>query len=578
LIGALGYVACIDRSQEKVVFPAHEKQVLFIKRLRKQDVLVTVGIDEDMPCAASIKLWKMSNIDSGEPQLARTIKPFDNKFLEAPITCFDATDDLSQIILGLGDGGLLIIEGDLLRSNKSINQKYLRKPGGPCITSVHFVEETRESLFKTYCYVSTTRTVFSVITQMNSKGFGPSGGPQPELELDPEEGCELNCSTLTDSKMIAVARDQAVYCFMRADRGPGYFFEEPKKLIRWYNNHLILVSEDRKQPGKNTINIYDLANQLIAFNGKFENVVDVVYEWATLFVISKSGQMVRLLEKDLSKKIDMLFKRNLYSVAINLARAQKLSNRDVAEIYKKYGDHLYEKGDYDRAMEQYIETIKEGKTYVEPSYIIRNFLDSQRIDNLAIYLEALHANKCANKDHTTLLLNCFTKSKDISKLDRFIQESFEHERKSKEGPNFDIDTAIQVCRQAGYFNHALLMAKQHSKNHMYAKILVEDLKQFSAAIESVYEMNIIDAEHVLKQYGQEMMLQDPDATTKLLKTICTEFRGSDKRQSISSSKSRSKASEFIYVFVGNSTYLENFLEHIIEKFPGSDSALYNSLL
>ena len=52
-------------------------------------------------------------------------------------------------------------------------------------------------------------------------------------------------------------------------------------------------------------------------------------------------------------------------------------------LYQMFGDHLYKKGDYDAAITQYIETIH----FVEPSYVIRNFLDAQRIHNLTRYLQ-----------------------------------------------------------------------------------------------------------------------------------------------------------------------------------------------
>ena len=48
------------------------------------------------------------------------------------------------------------------------------------------------------------------------------------------------------------------------------------------------------------------------------------------------------------------------------------------------------------------------------------FLDAQRIHNLTKYLQALHRAQMATEEHTTLLLNCYTKLKDVSKLDEFI--------------------------------------------------------------------------------------------------------------------------------------------------------------
>jgi hypothetical protein len=61
------------------------------------------------------------------------------------------------------------------------------------------------------------------------------------------------------------------------------------------------------------------------------------------------------------------------------ARATRLSLASVC----RWGDHLYNKGEYDAAMAQYLETLAS----LEPSYVIRRFLDAQRIHNLTCYLE-----------------------------------------------------------------------------------------------------------------------------------------------------------------------------------------------
>jgi hypothetical protein len=102
-------------------------------------------------------------------------------------------------------------------------------------------------------------------------------------------------------------------------------------------------------------------------------VSDVISEWASLFVVASSGSVHKLAEKDLSKKMELLFKRNMYPVAINLAKSQQVGAREVAEIYKEFGDYLYSIGDFEGAVKQYVETIKDGRTYIEPSYVIRKF-------------------------------------------------------------------------------------------------------------------------------------------------------------------------------------------------------------
>eukprot|EP00475_Leptophrys_vorax_P003669 TRINITY_DN12152_c0_g1_i2.p1 TRINITY_DN12152_c0_g1~~TRINITY_DN12152_c0_g1_i2.p1 ORF type:complete len:731 (-),score=192.03 TRINITY_DN12152_c0_g1_i2:68-2260(-) len=376
--------------------------------------------------------------------------------------------------------------------------------------------------------------------------------------------------------------------FLRTDRGQGFFFDEPKRTARWFNNYFVLVCDDKNSPGKNSINIYDLNNQLVVFSGKFDTVQDIIIEWASLFVVSTSGTIQKLSEKDLSKKMELLFKRNMYQVAINMAKSQQVGIREICEIHKEFGDYLYSTGEFDNAVMQYIETIKDGRTYIEPSYIIRKFLDSQRIDNLTTYLEALHANKCANKDHTTLLLNCFTKSKDVAKLEHFIKESTSEGDAKDEGPNFDIETAINVCRQAGYFNHAMLLAKKHAKNDMYLKILVEETREFSSAIEAISNLKIFEAEQALKQYGQELIFHEPEKMTELLKKLCTDFKSGSKPSQDSKEREtlgggnppiyRARAEEFMHIFVKHQSQLESFLEHVVSKVPDSDPSIYNTLL
>ena len=63
-----------------------------------------------------------------------------------------------------------------------------------------------------------------------------------------------------------------------------------------------------------------------------------------------------------------------------------------AEIQRRYADHLYSKHDYDGAMTQYVSTIG----FLEPSHVIRKFLDAQRIHNLTSYLEQLHEQVTLN--------------------------------------------------------------------------------------------------------------------------------------------------------------------------------------
>uniref|UniRef100_A0A4W5NLN9 VPS11 core subunit of CORVET and HOPS complexes n=1 Tax=Hucho hucho TaxID=62062 RepID=A0A4W5NLN9_9TELE len=237
---------------------------------------------------------------------------------------------------------------------------------------------------------------------------------------------------------------------------------------------------------------------------------------------------------------------------------QHLDSDGLSEIFRQYGDHLYMKGDHDG---------------LEPSYVIRKFLDAQRIHNLTANLQALHRKSLANADHTTLLLNCYTKLKDSSKLDEFINSS-------KSEVQFDVEIAIKVLRQAGYHSHAVFLAKRHQHHEWYLKIQLEDLTNYEKALHYIGRLPFEQAESNMKRYGKTLMHHVPDGTTLLLKGLCTDYQPSwdtTDRDSLDRGP-MANSEEFIPVFANNPRELRAFLEHMIEVDPFSSQGVYDTLL
>lgn len=222
------------------------------------------------------------------------------------------------------------------------------------------------------------------------------------------------------------------------------------------------VCEDPKDSKRNTVTIYDLQNKFVAFVGSFDAVLDVLVEFGSLFVLTRTRKLFELVERDLHTKMQMLFKRNLYTIAISVAQSQvlmsdlflqlftipylcggqRLDDPYVMDVRQKYADHLYayahcrchhlhmtyflsgtqfSKGDFSGAMSEYLNTVVVGRAYTEPSYVICKHLEAFCTDELTRYLESLHEHKCASKLHTSLLLNCFTKAKQTKKLEQFLR-------------------------------------------------------------------------------------------------------------------------------------------------------------
>jgi vacuolar protein sorting-associated protein 11 len=100
----------------------------------------------------------------------------------------------------------------------------------------------------------------------------------------------------------------------------------------------------------------------------------------------------------------------------------------------------------------------------------------------------LHEHHKATADHTTLLLNCYAKLKDIEKLERFI--------KSPGDLKFDLDTAISMCRQGGYYEQAAYLATKHGEHELVVDILIEDSKKYAEALQYIWHL---EPEAVSKQ-------------------------------------------------------------------------------
>ena len=157
-----------------------------------------------------------------------------------------------------------------------------------------------------------------------------------------------------------------------------------KKILNWSRGYLAVAIADGSN--KDSVTIFDVQNKIICFSAPVKTLISICAEWGTVLLISADGKIIQLVEKDLQSKLQILFKKNFYDVAIKLARSQNLGKEGLVDIFRQYGDHLYEKGDHSGAIDQYEKTIG----CLEPSYVIRKYLDTQKIHNLTAYLQALH--------------------------------------------------------------------------------------------------------------------------------------------------------------------------------------------
>ena len=69
--------------------------------------------------------------------------------------------------------------------------------------------------------------------------------------------------------------------------------------------------------------VYDLRNKLIAISVDVEGGVrHLLCEWGVVVIVGHDGRVLCLKERPLATKLEMLFAKNLYVVALNLAQSE----------------------------------------------------------------------------------------------------------------------------------------------------------------------------------------------------------------------------------------------------------------
>ncbi|KAK0866139.1 Vacuolar protein sorting-associated protein 11 [Friedmanniomyces endolithicus] len=486
---------------------AHDASVTHVKQVPDTSYLLTLS--EDLSHEPELKVWSLDQTEkkSGQPKCLSSII-VQNGRKNFPVTGFTVTSDLAQLAVGFANGAVTVVRGDFVH-DRGTKQRTVFESEEP-ITGLEFREANSTSL-----YIATTSHVRALAITGKAQGT-------PARTLD-EHGCAVGCMTLDPhSNEIIVARDDAIYTYGPRGKAASYAYEGAKKLVSVSKDYVLIVSppksnfttaaalrafggtqaEDILNSSSFTVLNTDL--KFIAHSEALSNQVNSILSiWGDIFLLTSDGKLYRYHEKTFQQKLEILYRLNLFVLAISLAQKYKINAVQQNVIFRRYGDYLYQKGDYDTAMQQYLRAIDN----TEPSQIIRKFLDNQHLHNLIEYLEALHEEGKATSDHTTLLLNCYAKLKDVDKLEAFIKQPGELK--------FDLDTAIVMCRQGGYYDQAAFLARRHNEHGLVVDILIEDLKKYAEAMAYIVRLDPKDAYQNIMKYGTVLLEYCPLEATQL---------------------------------------------------------------
>ena len=241
--------------------------------------------------------------------------------------------------------------------------------------------------------------------------------------------------------------------------------------------------------GKNssTLHIYDPMNKFFLFTKTYNKKISSICQdgkYIYLFVEESDSKkyIVKLVEKENKKKFEIFFQRKLYEIAIEYAKYLSYEDSKLTEIYKLQGEYEYSRGEFDKSIQAYIQTIN----YLDPSIVIQQFLTKSKMEFLIKYLEEIEKNKYFKQrsyenytNYTTLLLNCYLMKEEIPKLKQFI------DNKTNINPEI-LKTAIDVCIDTQNLDLALDISLNKQMYEDYLQILILKQNKYKEALDFIY--------------------------------------------------------------------------------------------
>jgi len=511
-----GHILAMDRNLKLVAFEGFNSTLFEMSLCRERNILIAVGRnnDSDPPC---ISLFNTANIDEhGIPSKLSLDVTFDSKFISPNSipSCIAVTPTMTDVAVGFLTGEVIIVHYD--KALRSARQRLLFQKAGSSVSCLMFHPDSKIS-------VACDLGIFVCSTAVADQSqFGIFGGILPSAP-PPEDGenicfdeVKLDGVCVTEDGRMAVAKDDSITLWNEEGPESTFALEGKKIKLSSFRNNLIFCTSKQVPDGTgktvevNEVIVLDRDNKFISMKERgLGRINKVVQEWGSVFLFTADNSIFELTEKDIQSKLEVFFKRNMFKEALALARNNRFDKMAETTIIMRNAEYLYNKGQFDLSVEEYIRTIGQ----LEPSFVICKFLDSQHIKELTKYLEKLHERGFANADHTTLLLNCYTKLEAAAKLDEFLR--------TNSSGDFDVDTAIKVCRQAKYYDHALSLSKKFQKHEWFLKIQLEDKMQYKIALDYIADLEQADRERYLKQFGKILIENIPQETTDLLVDMCT---------------------------------------------------------
>lgn len=254
------------------------------------------------------------------------------------------------------------------------------------------------------------------------------------------------------------------------------------------------------------LSVYDIKGQYVGFSCSLPNLCRLFIAGSTMLVLSHDGLLSELIEKNLATKLDILVKKSMFDVAVLIAKNSRDGGDYLKGIHAKYGNYLYGKGDYENAIQQYKETIG----MLEPSYVMKRYLDSSKIKELCIYLECLHDAKRDNEHQTKILMNAYAKQGEKKKLMEFVNKITDGTRVSR------MRDVFEILLKWNYLAEASLLATKFQMHEDALNVIIHHMHKYTMGVTYISKMPIESVIEMTGKFGRDLLIHARDDLMHML--------------------------------------------------------------
>ena len=396
------------------------------------------------------------------------------------INCFAINSEFTHAAISLDKGDIILIYAypNLIECNNNvIKMIYLpkiniREKGH--VTNLFFTKVNQFNNIKNILYASTSKIIY-YYEWKNKTGFFANEEKYIKLKiLNPGgPGGYNGCIDVKDKYLLMGSSNDDFICeFENLEISKTWFFEGKKTNVYYFKDYILFVISGEQF---SSLQIYDKKNAIfIYYKNTRKKIIGLCWENNDIYVFYEKSQefkyIMKLSEKSLKEKIQILINKNYFDVAVSYAESYSLPQSTISNLSKIYAENEFKYGNLNTSIQQYIKTIG----FYESSYVIQKFNKIQKIKYLIMYLEKLleyfEIKKKFNEEYhnyTILYLNCLILEDKIPLFKKYIN------KKTLYFPKGLCTKIIDICLEINEIEFGLNYAKQKKMYFYYIELLLK---------------------------------------------------------------------------------------------------------